>query len=94
MARRNGSDLETTWWQDRPGGLPGFTDEFDRDVWGRSLAAGAPASPAYAIAADTGEREMSPALACVSSASCLATYRKYDAGLEVDRLKGRVLSFP
>ncbi|MCX5748049.1 MAG: hypothetical protein NT062_36780 [Proteobacteria bacterium] len=75
----------------------GLAEYFDFDVWGQSIDTGATAGAAVVVSSTTAVREMTSAVACLTSTSCVVPYRWFnpaDSTTDVDRIKARILTYP
>lgn len=90
IANRNGSINEVVYWRGSA------TTLFDYAVWGQSLSAGAISGTPFVISSVAGVREMTPAVACRTTLSCVVPYRWFDPADHasgIDRIKARVVSY-
>jgi len=90
VSPRNGTLNEVAYWRAGP------NVGFDYSVWGQSLNNNLLVGAPFAISNATGIREMSPAIGCSTTLSCVAPYRwlnPADTATSSDRIKARVLSY-
>jgi len=90
VSPRTGTLNEVAYWRAAP------SSAFDYSVWGQSLNSSLVVGAPFAISNATGVREMSPAIGCSTTLSCVVPYRWFnpaDTTTSSDRIKARVLSY-
>ncbi len=90
LALRSGLLKEVTYYR-----IPVSVD-YNFDIYGQSLNGGALSGAAFAVANGSSIREMTPAISCGTTTSCVDVYRWFNSGdftTDVDRIKARLLSY-
>ena len=97
VALRFDSNVELSYWAQPPFWYqPSVYFDFDFGVFGESLSAGSPVGTPFVVSQTGNIREMTPAIACMSSKDCAVVYRWFDPAdpqTDADQIKARTLSY-
>ena len=91
IVARDDKTEEVVYWVDPTGAT------YDFDVYGQTIVDNSLSGSRYVISNQANIREMTPAVACATTASCTAVYRWFDtadATTVADRVKARVIGYP